>query len=245
MNNEEINYGEAESFDHRIITERMMARVIDETATNEERRRVFDALEHNDELKTIFDECMYRRIFEEEILGEFWKSNPLFASNMTGIFGLSLDDDEARTAACPQPDDADDFPPDAADDSPHYDTVRNFINCMATDEEAADDEFLAGYDAQARFEKTVIHTDDADDADDEFLAYHKARSANPVISDDDDDEFLAYHKAHSANPVIRDAADDEFPARRDAQARSAKTVIRVADADIDAVNEPKRPSVKR
>jgi len=54
-----------------LISEEVFASVIDGTATAEERRLVYDAIENDNELKQKFNECMYTKVFENEIENDF------------------------------------------------------------------------------------------------------------------------------------------------------------------------------
>ncbi|MDR3142276.1 MAG: hypothetical protein LBU37_11220 [Tannerellaceae bacterium] len=51
----------------------MFADVIDGVATHEERRLVYDAIEEDDELRQAFNDCMYLKVFKEEIGTDFQK----------------------------------------------------------------------------------------------------------------------------------------------------------------------------
>jgi hypothetical protein len=54
-----------------MISEEMFAAVIDGAATREERRLVYKAIEGDDELRQTFNDCMYLKVFEDEIESDF------------------------------------------------------------------------------------------------------------------------------------------------------------------------------
>jgi tellurite resistance protein len=54
-----------------IITDEMLAAVIDGVATPEERRLVYKVIEGDEELREAFNHCMYGKVFEEEIERDF------------------------------------------------------------------------------------------------------------------------------------------------------------------------------
>ncbi|MDR1182915.1 MAG: hypothetical protein LBL13_13155 [Bacteroidales bacterium] len=56
-----------------IISDKMFTNVIDGVATHEERRLVYDAIEEDDELRQAFNDCMYLKVFREEIETDFRK----------------------------------------------------------------------------------------------------------------------------------------------------------------------------
>ena len=56
-----------------IVLDEMFASVIDGVATQEERRLVYEIIEKDDELKQAFMDCMYLKVFEEEIEADFQK----------------------------------------------------------------------------------------------------------------------------------------------------------------------------
>jgi hypothetical protein len=58
-----------------IISDEMLASVVDGVATREIRRLVFDAIEGDEELRQVFNHCMYMKVFDEEIENDFRADN--------------------------------------------------------------------------------------------------------------------------------------------------------------------------
>jgi hypothetical protein len=56
---------------NNIISDEMIAAVIDGTATGEERRSVYKLIERDEKMQSMFKRCIFVKIFENEIENEF------------------------------------------------------------------------------------------------------------------------------------------------------------------------------
>jgi hypothetical protein len=65
-----------------MISDEMFAAVIDGAATPEVRRLVYKAIEGDEKLRQAFNDCIYLKIFEEEIEADFNARHPDAANEL-------------------------------------------------------------------------------------------------------------------------------------------------------------------